>query len=538
MKKLFCAALLAAAASAHGADYFVVVPVPGRTANVQVALASYALPTGVVGAAYDGFNFAQLLQVTGDPAFNPGQVTWSVTSGSLPSGLTLSGGVLAGTPQAAGSSTVTLKAVYKGKSGEQAYQLVTVAITVSLASANPPNAQVGAAYSYDLKPLLEVAGDPAFNPAGVAWSVVSSTLPAGLALRIDGTITGTPTAGGQGAVTVRATYRGKSGEQTYQLLTLNIVVTLQDTSLPVAQVGSSYSFDFRALAQVTGDPDYRPDALTWSMVGAPGGLSLSPAGVLSGTVPAFPDSGAPVSVTASYKDKSTQRTYTLAQERDPYWAQTVALLRMDGTPGSTTFVDLKGHAFTSFGAVLTESPAKFGESGVFPGGHGKGVVGPVINLPGDFTLEAWVNPAPAGLAAGYAGFLGQWNQLDPNGGYLIGLQNGNVAFSFNPYSSGKALLVGTALQANTWSHVAVTRQGSTFRMFINGSQVSTASFDAPGPTLNVPFGIGDYFDNTGKFGAGIGAESFTGLLDEVRVTAGVARYTANFTPARNPVPGR
>jgi hypothetical protein len=543
MKKLICAALFAAAASAHADGYFLVVPVPGKAATapvIQVELAGYALPGAVAGVAYQGFNFNELLRVTGDSAFQPDRVTWRVASGSLPAGMSLSGaGQLTGTPQAAERSSFTVKAAYKNKSGEQAYQLVTVAITVSLASATLPDAHVGELYSQDLKQLLSVSGDPAFTPGAVTWSVVRSTLPEGLALRTSGVISGTPVGAGAGSVTVRATYRGKSGEQTYEVLTLNVVVTLGSAELPVAQVGSSYSYDFKPLADVAGDPDYKPGSATWSMSGAPSGLALSPAGVLAGTVPAFAGTSAPVTVTASYKNKVGTRTYTLAQEKDPYWAQTVALLRMDGAPGSGSFVDLKGGAWTSIGADITAASPKFGQSGRFPGGHGKGITGPVINLMGDFTLEAWVNPAPPALAAGYSGFIGQWGQYGPHGSYLMGVQFGAIAFTFHPFDDSIAMMTGPVLQPNTWAHVAVTRKGSTFRLFVNGHQVSTATFEAPGNTVPIPFSVGDYHNGLGEFGAsGPDFQAFTGLIDEVRVTAGVSRYNADFAPAPAPFPGR
>ena len=115
-------------------------------------------------------------------------------------------------------------------------------ISVTLNSATLPNAVVGVAYTpYDLKPLLSVSGDDAYNGSGVTWSVVSSTLPAGLSLLSDGTIGGTPTASGTGSLTARATYSGVNGEQTYQIVTLNLSVALASATLPDAVVGQSFA---------------------------------------------------------------------------------------------------------------------------------------------------------------------------------------------------------------------------------------------------------------------------------------------------------
>jgi hypothetical protein len=128
-----------------------------------------------------------------------------VVSSSLPDGLALrTDGTISGTPTVGGTGTVTARATYRGTSGEQTYELLTLAINVKLASANPPQAIVGQAYSYDLKSLLTVTGDAAYNGSAVTWTTLSDNLPAGITLRPDGTIAGMPTTAGSGVLTVRA----------------------------------------------------------------------------------------------------------------------------------------------------------------------------------------------------------------------------------------------------------------------------------------------------------------------------------------------
>jgi hypothetical protein len=104
-----------------------------------------------------------------------------------------------------------------------------------------------------------------------------------------------------------------------------------------------------------------------------------------------------------------------------------------------------------------------------------------------------------------------------------------LTFHFGPYSVQAAMLTGPTLQANVWTHVAVTRQGATFRMFVNGTQVASANSSSPGISVNVPTALGDYFLGTDAFGAR-GAASFAGLMDQVRITT-VSRYNANFVPS-------
>ncbi|KVP39838.1 fibrinogen-related protein [Burkholderia ubonensis] len=288
-------------------------------ADINVGLAKAALPNGVQGAVYT-YDLKQQL-VSNDPAFNASAVTWS-SVGTLPPGLTLnSNGTITGVPNAEGTYPFTVKASYVGKSGQQDYQVLVGAITVALGSAQLPDGKQGAAYSYDLKPKLKVDGDAAFTGAGVTWSVVSGSLPAGLALGSDGVISGTPTAENTGTpFTIQATYKTKTGQQAYTVLVGAIQVSLSaTTSLPPgATVGQAYNggngWDIKPNLTITGDAAYAGNAagVTWSLAGGalPAGMLLNSNGTVTGT----PTGGGtnPLQVKADYKGKSATQSYTLA----------------------------------------------------------------------------------------------------------------------------------------------------------------------------------------------------------------------------------
>lgn len=124
--RLLLACLLGLSFSATAADYFVVVPVKGKTQAppvIGVTLQATTLPQGQQGQSYAGFDFLSALQVTGDAAYTGSQVSWSVVSGALPSGISLVGSQLSGVPDAAGSSVFSLQASYKGVASQQAYTL-------------------------------------------------------------------------------------------------------------------------------------------------------------------------------------------------------------------------------------------------------------------------------------------------------------------------------------------------------------------------------------------------------------------------------
>jgi hypothetical protein len=82
----------------------------------------------------------------------------------------------------------------------------------------------------------------------------------------------------------------------------------------------------------------------------------------------------------------------------------------------------------------------------------------------------------------------------------------------------------TLLSANTWYHISVTRSGNTFRTFVNGVVEKTyTSSAAIFSDATVPYNIGRTAYLSGTF-------YYNGYMDDLRVTKGYARYTANFTP--------
>lgn len=135
-KSIIASSLMLAALSASAADYYVVTPVKGKTQNtasITVSLSQSSLPSGQVGTAYS-YDFNQNLQVSGDSGYAGSGVTWFVAAGALPAGLSLntSTGVVSGTPTASGANNFTLRATYRTKTGDQAYDLaVSQPVTAS-----------------------------------------------------------------------------------------------------------------------------------------------------------------------------------------------------------------------------------------------------------------------------------------------------------------------------------------------------------------------------------------------------------------------
>jgi hypothetical protein len=143
----------------------------------------------------------------------------------------------------------------------------------------------------------------------------------------------------------------------------------------------------------------------------------------------------------------------------------------------------------------------------------------------DFTIEFWVNftslTADRALISKYgnsaenAGGLGyvlQWVQSSSVLRLVLGVGGGNDAlytFAWSPSIS-------------TWYHVAITRSGTSARAFVNGTQIgSTTTISTSDVASPNPVQIGKTHTT---------AQYLLGYMDDVRITKGYARYTANFTP--------
>ena len=212
-------------------------------------------------------------------------------------------------------------------------------------------------------------------------------------------------------------------------------------------------------------------------------------------------------------------------EKDPSWANVSLLLHMNGSNGSTTFTDnsSNAHTITVFGnAQISTSDPKFGTGALTLDGTGDYLRTPANEGfafgTGDFTVECWC----------YATVISDNDGLFTFGGTSTGLF---LALYQGTWTLGTAGSGGTGMGSastdlNTWRHVAVTRSGTSLRLFINGVQRGSTLASSANLSNN-QLKIGYYYSET--FG-------FVGKVDEFRVTKGVARYASNFTPPTAPFP--
>ncbi len=224
-----------------------------------------SLPLGMVGQPYN-----HTLQATG----GTGALTWSITAGILPAGLTLNAttGAISGTPiMPAGTSSFTVQVQDAG--GLSDTQLLSMTINLpnppQIATTTLPGGTVGQPYSQTLH---------ATGGVGVlTWSVTTGSLPAGLTLSSSGTISGTPTTPGTSNFTVRVVDTFNQSDTQSLPLAISTVLAITTTSLPNAKEGQAYSTILQSSGGVP--------PLTWSVTPPlPNGLNLNPAtGQITGT---------------------------------------------------------------------------------------------------------------------------------------------------------------------------------------------------------------------------------------------------------------
>ncbi|MEI2429469.1 putative Ig domain-containing protein [Lysobacter yananisis] len=270
--------------------------------NTQHDFAPATLPTLYRTASYN-------IALTGSGGVGP--YNYAIETGSLPAGLSISGGAIVGTPTASGAYSVTIKSTDSSLPGPGvpavAFRIRTYTGTVL----EPPTIAVNPATAAN--GTVAVAYSQAFSATGgtapYTFQIVpGGQLPAGVTLT-GGTLSGTPTQAGTFNFSVRATdANGFFNSRAYTIVVAPPSIAVDPNTLPDATVGAGYSQTFSATGGIGGYSFVRTGTL-------PPGMNLTGA-VLSGT----PTAGGSFTFTITATDNgstgtgapfSGARTYTL-----------------------------------------------------------------------------------------------------------------------------------------------------------------------------------------------------------------------------------
>jgi hypothetical protein len=298
----------------------------GQTASADLAISvvqalaihTSALPEGMAGAPY-----SVDLQAVG----GRGARTWNLAGGETASWLSLSAqGRLSGAPPASGVSIVTVAVA--DESGQHTSRPLAIVVLdpVTVAPMALPVATQGRLYAAQ---LVASGGDGVFG-----WELAEGALPPGLALGTVGDLTGTPSQAGTFSMAVRVTDRGGRVATGTLTLRVELAPTIQTISLPPGEPGVPYA------AQLVATGGTAPFAWTLSQGALPGGLTLSAAGVLSGTPAALGSSTFTVQVTDG-AGASHSRTLSLEVAPVVVLANGVPVVGIEGEAGGVRYFSLE-----------------------------------------------------------------------------------------------------------------------------------------------------------------------------------------------------
>ena len=218
---------------------------------------------------------------------------------------------------------------------------------------------------------------------------------------------------------------------------------------------------------------------------------------------------------------------------------TKLMLHCDGANGGTTFTDssFSAHAVTRNSGTTQTGIKKFGTASCYQDGTGTDTIGQlsIANSSdwdfgtGAFTVDFWLYLFTLGSnlnqkiigCSDYSGGWKGWHLKKDHSLMKLNWEGGANTTAFNTASS-------SALTAETWTHIAIAKSGTTTKLFFNGVEQFS---------LTQNYAIQSTGAETLQIGEG-GADANWNLpkmyIDEIRISKGIARWTSAFTPPSLP----
>lgn len=198
---------------------------------------------------------------------------------------------------------------------------------------------------------------------------------------------------------------------------------------------------------------------------------------------------------------------------DIYWNNVVLFVRGDGADNSTNIIDSSStpKILTRMGDTkISVSQIKYGNSSIYFDGTGDNLTLPSphtdLNLTADFTIEGFLYATNIANRGIFSFDTGSGLYIDTK---LILWKDGIG----NIFSSNT-----TNFPANQWTHFAVSRSGTTTRLFQGGILISSGTLSGGVDLQGKSIGFRNFSNN------------FIGYIDAFRITKGIARYSNNFNP--------
>ena len=497
-----------------------------------------SLPVG--GGVFTVNKAIALQQLTTQFPNNP--IVWSVSSGSLPPGLSLgsNSGAITGTPTLAGAFTFTVSAtdVSSNLTGVQQYTLfVSTGAPLTLTPLTHPSGAIGSFY---FGILFQASG----GVPGYTWALQRATNSDGLILDPNTSfLTGNPQAGGIFPIGVIVT--DASGAQASSSNDLN-VLGVTTASLPNGAIGVAYS---QALAAIG-----NTGSVSWSLPSGvlPPGLNLSPQGQIAGT----PTTGGTFPFQVSVTDIATGLTTSRSLSINIPAILTITTTTL---PSGTVGIPYSPPALAATGGsgALNWSLV----SGNLPPGLSLSAQGLITGTPtqaGPFTFQVRATDPVTNLTATQSLSITITAPLSVS---TTALANGTIGIGYSqtlqatggtpPYAwSATGLTAGLALDPNTGilNGTPTATGASTISITLTDAARGTASKQLtltigtpgiapaalPGGFINVPYSstltvagatVANWAVTTGTLPAGLNLNPSTGVISGTPTAAGSSPFT-------------
>ena len=233
---------------------------------------------------------------------------------------------------------------------------------------------------------------------------------------------------------------------------------------------------------------------------------------------------------------------------DPNWSSVTLLLPGNGTNGAqnNTFIDSSANNFTitrngnttqgtfaPFSITPPYSTSTRGGSGYFDGTGDYLTVADNAALEigaSSFCIEGWIYLPSLPSSGNRYSVLGKWTLGQYS--YIFNVYNNSGTMQLELFystngSTASSIVENAAITAGTWHHIAITRDSTTCRFFLNGTQQGSNQ------TVSATFYNGTAAVDVGRHGDNI--NYLPGYISSCRLVIGTAVYTSNFTPSTTPL---
>lgn len=255
-------------------------------------------------------------------------------------------------------------------------------------------------------------------------------------------------------------------------------------------------------------------------------------------------SGVNLTETYQFAPGSASGSLITIDVNDPYWNNVTFMLHGIGAPNYQPAIDSTGKPILNHGVYVSTASSAFSNTSLYFDGSINGMMelpaSNALDADMDFTFEAWVRPAP-----NIGGYSRQMHIFGHGTSWRIWTDDNTLFYAHSgydgqtPYTETSA---GMALTPDVWSHIAVTRSGNTIQLYVNGvagTPMTAVHYPGKG-AIAAFFWDATQQDNYGwDLSYGIGsthrddyhslAYRYTGYMDEIRFTRGIARYVGTDT---------